>query len=102
MTQPIEFSTIKIYSFYNEPILYTAIDQFGQKYLVNLVDYDEKSALDIWLAIPATDEELVAINNNVLSFHDFTTEHKSPTALVVKSENKKITQTHIGTSAILK
>lgn len=102
MTQPIEFSTIKIYSFYAEPTLYTAIDQFGQKYLVNLVDYDDASALDIWLAIPATEEELIAINDNTLSFHDFTTNHKSPTALVVKSDNKKITQKYIKTSAILK
>lgn len=95
MSEPIKFKAIKIYSFYTEPTLYTAIDQFGQKYLVNLVDYDESKALDIWLAIPATDEELIAINSNKLSFHDFTTEHKSPNALVIKSQDKEITQKYI-------
>lgn len=101
MSEPIKFKAIKIYSFYAEPTLYTAIDQFGQKYLVNLVDYDESKALDIWLAIPATDEEIIAIDSNKSSFRDFTTQHKSPNVLVIKSQDKEITQKYIPNTDIL-
>ena len=101
MTEPIKFKAIKIYSFYDEPVLYTAIDQFGQKYLVNLVDYDESKSLDIWLAIPATEEELIAIKNNKLSFRDFTTNHKSQKNLVIKSQDAEITQKYITNADIL-
>lgn len=102
MSEQIKLQTVKIYSFYDEPILYAAIDQFKQKYLVNLVDFQSNTFTDIWLAIPATDAELAKIDNNEISFRNFTLQHQAPDALVIESAHDSIQQHYIKTQDILK
>lgn len=78
----------KIYSFYEQPILYSFYDQNGDIYLVNLVDYDDDEHRDIWLYLPISKKELDKLETAKISLGQLMKELKSECFYLVEETDK--------------
>lgn len=84
---PFKQLTIRhVYNKYNQPLAYSAVDEKGKLYFVDLIDFLIKPhKMNVWMFLPITQSELIALENNQLSTYDLVC-HSSHKQCYLESE----------------
>ncbi|KRL39932.1 DUF6575 domain-containing protein [Liquorilactobacillus nagelii] len=82
-----KFKIYHVYDYYDEPILYSFLNETGALFLANFVDYDEDST-ETWLYLPVSFQELKKVESGECSLRTLILSGESSFAYIEKQKDE--------------